>query len=70
MLAPAKTPKPVVDRLHTEVVKILKSKEFKTRLDAIGASPMPMSATAFGEFIKSETESIAKLVQTAGIKAN
>jgi hypothetical protein len=39
-------------------------------LDAIGASPMPMSTAAFGGFIKSETESIAKLVQTAGIKAN
>ena len=70
MLAPAKTPKPVVDRLNAEVVKILNSKEFKTRLDAIGASPMPMSTAAFGGFIKSETESIAKLVQTAGIKAN
>lgn len=70
MLAPAKTPKSVVDRLNTEVVKILNSKEFQARLDAIGASPMPMSTTAFGGLIKSETESIAKLVQTAGIKAN
>jgi tripartite-type tricarboxylate transporter receptor subunit TctC len=60
----------VVDRLHTEVVKILNSKEFQARLDAIGASPMPMSTAAFGAFIKSETETIAKLVQTAGIKAN
>ena len=70
MLAPSKTPKPVLDRLNTEVVKILNSQEFKTKLDNIGAAPMPMSSTAFNAFVKSETEGIAKLVQAAGIKAN
>ena len=70
MLAPSKTPKPILDKLNAEVVKILNSPEFKTRLDSIGASAMPMSGTAFNAFIKSETETIAKLVQTAGIKAN
>jgi tripartite-type tricarboxylate transporter receptor subunit TctC len=52
------------------VVKILNSPEFKTRLDSIGAAAMPMSSTAFNTFIKSETDTIAKLVQAAGIKAN
>ena len=70
MLAPSKTPKPVLDKLNAEVVKILNSPEFKTRLDSIGATPMPMSSTAFNIFIKSETDTIAKLVQAAGIKAN
>jgi tripartite-type tricarboxylate transporter receptor subunit TctC len=70
MLAPSKTPKPVLDKLNAEVVKILNSPEFKTRLDSIGAAAMPMSSTAFNTFIKSETDTIAKLVQTAGIKAN
>ena len=36
----------------------------------LGASAMPMSSAAFNAFIKSETDTIAKLVQTAGIKAN
>ena len=70
MLAPSKTPKPVLDKLNAEVVKILNSTEFKTKLDNIGAAPMPMTSTAFNGFIKSETEGIAKLVQAAGIKAN
>jgi tripartite-type tricarboxylate transporter receptor subunit TctC len=70
MLAPSKTPKPVLDKLNAEVVKILNSPEFKTKLDSIGAAPMPMTSTAFNGFIKSETEGIAKLVQAAGIKAN
>jgi tripartite-type tricarboxylate transporter receptor subunit TctC len=70
MLAPSKTPKPILDRLNSEVVKILNAPEFKTKLDNIGATPMPMSSTAFNAFVKSETEGIAKLVQAAGIKAN
>lgn len=70
MLAPSKTPKSVVDKLNQEVVKILNSKELQARLDVIGATPMPMSTAAFGSFIRSETDTIAKLVQAAGIKAN
>ena len=70
MLAPSQTPKAVVDKLNAEVVKILNSKEFKIRLDSIGASPMPMSTAQFQNFIRTETDTIAKLVQAAGIKAN
>jgi tripartite-type tricarboxylate transporter receptor subunit TctC len=70
MLAPSGTPRAVVDKLNAEVVKILNNKEFKTKLDNIGADPMPMAPAAFDAFIKSETEAVAKLVQAAGIKAN
>jgi tripartite-type tricarboxylate transporter receptor subunit TctC len=70
MLAPSATPRPIIDRLNAEVVKILAQKEFKARLSAIGAEPMPMTPVAFDAFIKSETEATAKLVQAAGIKPN
>jgi tripartite-type tricarboxylate transporter receptor subunit TctC len=70
MLAPSATPKPIIDKLNAEVLKILAQKEFKARLAAIGADPMPMSPLAFDSFIKTESEATAKLVQAAGIKAN
>jgi tripartite-type tricarboxylate transporter receptor subunit TctC len=70
MLAPSGTPRAVVDKLNAEVVKILNNKEFKTKLDNIGADPMPMTPGAFDAFIRSETEAVGKLVQAAGIKAN
>ncbi len=70
MLAPSGTPRAVVDKLNAEVVKILTNKEFKTKLDNIGADPMPMTPAAFDAFIRNETEATAKLVQAAGIKAN
>lgn len=70
MLAPSKTPRAVIDKLNVEVLKILNNKEFKTKLDNIGADPMPMSPVAFDNFIRSETEAAAKIVQAAGIKGN
>ena len=70
LLAPSGTPRPVVERLNAEVVKILATKEFKARMENIGAEPMPIGAAAFDAFIKAETESSARLVQAAGIKAN
>ena len=70
MLAPAATPKSVIDRLNQEVLKILNNKEFKNRLDVIGATSMPMAPAAFDHFIKVETEATSKLVNAAGIKAN
>jgi tripartite-type tricarboxylate transporter receptor subunit TctC len=70
MLAPSKTPRAVIDRLNVEVLKILNNKEFRTKLDNIGADPMPMSPLAFDNFIRSETEAAAKIVQAAGIKGN
>lgn len=70
MLAPSGTPRAVVDKLNAEVVKILNNKEFKTKLDNMGATPMPMAPAAFDTFIRVETEAVAKLVQAAGIKAN
>ncbi len=70
LLAPSATPRPIVDKLNAEVLKILAQKEFKARLGALGAEPMPMAPAAFDAFIKSETEAAAKLVQAAGIKAN
>ena len=70
LLAPATTPRPIVDKLNAEIIKILAQPEFKSRLSALGADPMPMTPAGFDAFIKSETEAAAKLVQAAGIKAN
>lgn len=70
MWAPSKTPRAVIDKLNMEVLKILNNKEFKTKLDNIGADAMPMTPVAFDNFIRTETETAAKLVQAAGIKGN
>jgi tripartite-type tricarboxylate transporter receptor subunit TctC len=70
MFAPSALPKPVVDRMNSEISKILNSKEFKESLDKVGAEPMPMAVAPFDQFLRTEAAAIAQLVQAAGIKAN
>jgi tripartite-type tricarboxylate transporter receptor subunit TctC len=69
MLAPAKTPRAVIDRLHAESVKIVKSDEvrrifLKNGFEVEGNSPGEFAAT-----IREEVDKWKKLVKAAGIKA-
>jgi tripartite-type tricarboxylate transporter receptor subunit TctC len=68
LLAPAGTPKTVVDRLNAEALKALASPEVKEKLAVLGAEPMPMAPAAFDAFLRSETARMAEVVKSAGIK--
>src|SRR4030095_1169156 len=67
VLAPAATPKDIVDRLGTEMVKIIQSPEFKKRMDEIGAEPIGNSSEQMARQIKDETDKFAKLVKDAKV---
>ena len=67
VLAPAATPKDIVARLNTEMVKVIQSPEFRKRMDEIGAEPIGDSAAQMASQIKSETEKFAKLVKEAKV---
>ena len=68
MLAPAATPRPIIDRLNAEALKALASPEIKEKLALLGAEPMPMSPAAFDAFLKTETARMAQVVKSAGIQ--
>ena len=68
LLAPAGTPRAVIDRLNAEAVKVLGTPEMKEKLAVLGAEPMPMSPAAFDAFIKTEVARMAEVVKSAGIK--
>jgi tripartite-type tricarboxylate transporter receptor subunit TctC len=70
IVAPAGTPKPVVDLLNMEINKILTSAEIKESWAKQGVAPMSMTSAEFGVFIKAEIEKWAKVAQTAGVKIN
>jgi len=70
LFAPAKVPKPVLDRLHAEVVKILALPEVTERLDKLGAEAMAMAPAAFDQFIIDESRKAQQVVRAAGIKAD
>jgi tripartite-type tricarboxylate transporter receptor subunit TctC len=70
IMAPAGTPKPIVDLLNTEINKILNSAEIKDSWAKQGVAPLSMTPAEFGVFIKAEIEKWAKVAQTAGVKLN
>ena len=63
VLAPAATPKDVLARLNSEMVKIIMSPDFRKRMDEIGAEPIGNSAEQMAQQIRSETEKFGKLVR-------
>ena len=67
MLAPAATPKDILARLNTEMVKVIQSPEFRKRMDEIGAEAIGDSAEHMAQQIRSETEKFAKLVKDAKV---
>lgn len=63
MLAPAATPKDVVARLSSEMIKVIQSAEFGKRMQEIGAEPVGNTPDQMARQIKEETEKFAKLVK-------
>jgi len=68
VVVPARTPQPVINRLHGEVVKILAGPT-RQRLEAQGFEPDGGTPAAFAAYIKSEIAKWANVIKTAGIPA-
>lgn len=68
LLAPAKTPQPVVNRLHSETVKILAGPT-RQRLEVQGFEPIGGTPAEFSAYIKSEIVKWAKVIRDANIPA-
>jgi len=69
ILAPAGTPREIVNRLNSEIHKALDSADTRQRLASSGVEPLVSTPEHFAAFIKSETVRYAKIVKDAGIKA-
>jgi len=67
MLAPAKTPRPVVQRLHAEVVKALETSDVKDRFANLGVDPWTLPPEQFDAYIRDEIKSNAAVVKAAGL---
>lgn len=70
LLAPAKTPKPIVDKISADVATVLKDKDIKDRFLALGLEPVGTSSDEFAGHIKSEVEKWDGVVKKAGITAD
>ena len=70
LLAPAGTPRPIINRLHAELVKIIKSPESLERLASVGAMPVANTPEQFAEANRLDVEKWAKVIKEHGIKAD
>jgi tripartite-type tricarboxylate transporter receptor subunit TctC len=68
ILAPAKTPQPIIAKLNHEIVRILHTDELKDRLSADGSEPVGSTPEQFGAHIKSEVAKWSKVVNEAKIR--
>ncbi len=69
VFAPAGTPKPIVDRLHAEIMKIMATPEVQARLKNSGMQPSTMTPAELGDYQKAEVAKWAQVIKAAGIKA-
>jgi tripartite-type tricarboxylate transporter receptor subunit TctC len=68
LLAPTGTPKEVITRLNSEMLKVLKDPAFQTQLAGMGVTPMPSSPDEFSTFLRNETVRWGKVVKDSGAK--
>jgi len=67
VVAPAKTPRPILDLLHAEIIKALRSTEVRELLARQGATAQPESPAEFAAFMKAERTRIAGIGKRANI---
>jgi len=63
------TPKPIVDRLHAELVRALKLPDVQAKLKGLGGEPGTLSIEQFAEMNKKEYDRFGALIKSANIKA-
>ncbi|MBO0764055.1 MAG: tripartite tricarboxylate transporter substrate binding protein [Hyphomicrobiaceae bacterium] len=68
LLAPAGTPKAIIDLIHGEIVKIVALPDVQKRLDELGFQIVANTPEAFADQIKTELERWAKVIHDAKIK--
>jgi tripartite-type tricarboxylate transporter receptor subunit TctC len=68
-MAPGGTPKPIIDRLAAETAKAINESDIKERFSQIGIVPVGNSPAQAAQFMEEEIAKWAKVINTAGVKA-
>jgi tripartite-type tricarboxylate transporter receptor subunit TctC len=70
VMAPAGTPKPVIEKLNAEIAKVIARPDVKDAWGKQGAVPMVMTPAEFDAYLRADIEKWAKVVAASGAKAN
>lgn len=68
MLAPAQTPKAILEKMNDEINAIVDMPDVRERFEKMGALPFKMKPTAFDKFIEEEAASLGEVMKTSGAK--
>lgn len=70
VLVPAGTPQPIVQRLNTEIVKVVTAPDVRERFGKQGVEVQTSTPEQYQEFVRSEVTRWARVIKDAGIKAD
>lgn len=70
LLAPAGVPRPIVQKLNTDIARLLRLPEIERRLAGLGAVPMPMNPEVFDAFMRKEAIELGAIMKAAGVRAD
>ena len=68
LLAPAKTPREIITRLHNEATAMLRTQEARERFAGVGAEVVASSPEEFAAFMKAETVKWASVAKAVGLQ--
>ena len=68
IMAPANTPKPIVDKLNAEIVKVINRADVKAAWEKQGAVPMTMTSGEFDAYLRKDIDKWAGVVKASGAK--
>jgi len=67
---PAGTPKPIIDKFHSDMVKVMQDAGVKSKFADLGVEAVHSTPAQFAAFVKTETDKYSRLIKEAGIKGN
>jgi len=70
LMAPAGTPRSVIDKVHGDTVKVLASSDIRKRFDDIGMAPVGNRPEEFGKAIKEESARWARIIRERKLEVN
>jgi tripartite-type tricarboxylate transporter receptor subunit TctC len=70
IMAPAGTPRPLIDLLNAEVLRILSLPDVRERFSGLGADPTPSTPEKFGAVLKADAEKWGRIIRQAGVRAD
>jgi tripartite-type tricarboxylate transporter receptor subunit TctC len=68
LMAPAGTPRPIIERLHAASAKVITSQEIRKQLRGMGGEPETATPEQTGEFIRAEFARWEKVIREAGLR--